>query len=142
MESSTSNYLSSLHVLLHKLSSEVHKKNSTGSYPNIHSFNNSKHLISVIQEVDSFITLTDHSLNDSGAFSEDISKSTKNAFSHLHLFVNGYTISILAVIGLILNWIGILCHLYCIKLASINPFMMGFTPFSSISNLNLSTDFV
>ena len=107
MESSTSNYQSTLHVLLHKLSSEIYKKNSS-SYPNIHSFNNSKHLIGVIQEVDSFITLTDHSLNDSGAFSEDISKSTTNALSHLHLFVNGYTISILAFIGLILNLIGIL----------------------------------
>ena len=108
MESSTSNYLSTLHVLLHKLSSEVYRKNSTGTYPNIHSFNNSKNLISVIQEVDSFIISTDRSLNDSGAFSWDISKSTTNAFSYLHLFVNGYTISILAVIGLILNLIGIL----------------------------------
>ena len=108
MESSTSNYLSTLHVLLHKLSSQVHKKNYTGSYPNIHSFNNSTNLISAIQEVDSFIISTDRSLNDSGAFSEDISKSTTNAFSHFHLFVNGYTISTLAVIGLILNLIGIL----------------------------------
>ena len=44
MESRTSNYLSTLHVLLHKLSSEVYKKNSSGSYPNIHCFNNSKYL--------------------------------------------------------------------------------------------------
>ena len=108
MESSTSNYLSTLHVLLHKLSSEVHKKNSTGSYPNIHSFDNSKHLINVIQEVDSFIISTDRSLRGSGEFSEDISKSTTNDFSRLHLFVNGYTISILAVMGLIINLIGIL----------------------------------
>ena len=108
MESSTSNYLSTFQVLLHKLSSEVYKKNSTGSYPDIHSFNDSKHLISVIQEVHSFIVSTDRSLNEPEAFSEDISKSTTNALSQLHLFVNGYTISILAVTGLILNLIGIL----------------------------------
>ena len=108
MESSTSNYLSTLHVLLHKLSSEVYRKNSTGTYPNIHSFNSSKNLISAIQEVDSFIISTDRSLRGSGEFSEDISKSTTNDFSRLHLFVNGYTISILAVMGLIINLIGIL----------------------------------
>ena len=106
MESSTSNYLSTLHDLLHKLSSEV---NSTGSYPNIDHFNNSKHLISAIHEVDSFIISKDRSLNESGEFSEDVSKPMTNALSsHLHLFVNGYAISTLAVMGLMINLIGIL----------------------------------
>ena len=109
MESSTSNYLSTLHDLLHKLSSEVYGKNSTGSYPNIHSFNNSKHLISAIQEVDSFIRSADRSLNESGEFPEDVSKSMTNALSsHLQLFVNGYAISTVAGMGLIINLIGII----------------------------------
>ena len=109
MESSTSNYLSILHDLLHKLSSEVYRKNSTGSYSNIHSFNNSKHLIGAVHEIDSFIISTDRSLNESREFSEDVSKSMTNALSsHLHYFVNGYAISTLAGMGLIINLIGIL----------------------------------
>ena len=108
MESSTNNYLNSLHVLLKKLSSEIDKKPPHGNFPYMLNPINSKHFISVIEGVDKYVLSTERSFNTIATPStEDISKSTTNYLSLFHLVIDGYAVSSLAVIGLVLNIIGV-----------------------------------
>ena len=108
MESSTNNYLDSLHVLLKKLSSEIDKKTPHGYFPYILSPKNSKHFISAIEDVDKYVLSTERSFNTIATPStEDISKSTTNYLSLFHLVIDGYAVSTLAVIGLVLNIFGV-----------------------------------
>ena len=108
MESSTNNYLDSIHVLLKKLSSEIDKKRPNDNFGYMLNPMNSKHFMSVIEDVDKFVLSTERSFNRIGTPStEDISKSTTNYLSLFHLVIDGYAVSSLAVIGLVLNIIGV-----------------------------------
>ena len=108
MESSTNNYLNSLHVLLKKLSSEIDNKSPHGNLAYMLNPMNSKHFMSVIEDVDKFVQSTERSFSPIGTPStENISKSTTNYLSLFHLVIDGYAVSSLAVIGLVLNIIGV-----------------------------------
>ena len=76
MESSTNNYLNSIHVLLKKLSSEIEKKRPNDNFGYMLDPINSKHFMSVIEDVDKFVLSTERSFNTIGTPStEDISIS-------------------------------------------------------------------
>ena len=108
MESSTHNYINSLHVLLKKLSSEIDKKTPRDNFAYMLNPMNSKHFMSLIEDVDKFVPSTERNFNPIGTPStEDISKLTTNYISLFHLVIDGYAVSSLAVIGLVLNIIGV-----------------------------------
>ena len=101
MESSTSDYRKTLHLLLQRLSSEVNNKNI---HDNIH--NNSNHLISMIDEIDSLLASPDSNSNELDMVFEDTSESSIDHLARFHIVINGYAVTIIAAIGLILNMIG------------------------------------
>ena len=102
MESSTRDYRESLHLLLQRLSSEVNNKSNRDGIPK-----NSNHVISMIDEIESLLESSDHNLNKLDTSFEETSQSPIDHLARFHLFINGYAVSILAAIGLILNIIGI-----------------------------------
>ena len=102
MESNTSDYRKTLHLLLQRLSSEVNNKNI---HDNIH--NNSKNLISMIDEIDSLLASPDPNSNELDMVFEDTSESSIDHLARFHIVINGYAVTIIAAIGLILNMIGI-----------------------------------
>ena len=104
MESNKSDYRQTLHLLLDKLSANIDNISLSLPYPKILNSMNSKQLIGVMKELDSWIVSPD--LN----FSRPVvntSESATDPLSPLHIAVNGYTVSIIAVIGFILNIMGI-----------------------------------
>ena len=103
MESNTSNYQKTIHQLLGKLSLEVDNKNSEVAYPKIFSPINSKQLVDVMKELDSLIM----SSNQSWAQSGNTLNTTADPLFMFHVIIKGYATSSIAVIGLILNIIGV-----------------------------------
>ena len=107
MESSTSNYRSTLHLLLQRLSPEVDQKSSYANFPGISNAINSKQLIDAIKKVDSLLASNDLNINQLGTPSDDDFDPSTDPLSMFHLIINGYSVSTLAVIGIILNMAGI-----------------------------------
>ena len=103
MDSNSSDFRKKLHLLLGKLSSEVDKVSSHVDYPKILNSNNSEQLAEILTELDSRIASREQNLTQSG----NISESTKDPLSLFHEAINGYAVLAIAVIGLILNIIGI-----------------------------------
>ena len=103
MESNKSDYQNVLHLLLDKLSANIDNISLKVPYPKILNSMNSKQLVGVMKELDSWITSPDRNLSRL----LNASESMTDPPSPLHVAINGYTVSIIAVIGLILNTIGI-----------------------------------
>ena len=103
MESNTSNYQKALHLLLGKLSLELDNISSEVAYPKIFNSMNSKQLVGAMKELDSWIMSADKNWTQSGNTSE----TTTNPLSLFHVVIKGYATSTIAIIGLILNLIGI-----------------------------------
>ena len=107
MESSTSDYRNTLHLLLQRLSSEVDQKNSFANFPGISNAMNSKQIIDAIEKVDSLFLSTHRNINQVGTLSDDEFERSTDPLSMFHLIINGYSVSTLAVIGIILNMAGL-----------------------------------
>ena len=107
MESSSSSYRNSLQLLLQRLSSEVDQKNSYANFPGISNAINSKQLINAIKKVDSLLASNDLDINQVGAPSDDDFDPSTDPLWMFQLIINGYSVSTLAVIGIILNMAGI-----------------------------------
>ena len=107
MESSTSNYRNTLHLLLQRLSSEVDQKNSYANFYGISNAIKSKQLLDAIKKVDSLFSSADRNINQVGALSDDDFEPITDPLSTFHLIINGYSVSTLALIGIILNMAGI-----------------------------------
>ena len=103
MYSNTSDYRKKLHLSLGKLSSEVDKVSSHIDYPKILNSNNSEQLAEILTELDSRIASREQNLTQSG----NILESTTDPLSLFHEAINGYGVLAIAIIGLVLNIIGI-----------------------------------
>ena len=103
MESNTSDYRKTLHLLLDKLSSEFNRVSSHVDYPKILESNNSNQLAEILKELDARIASRDQNLSQSGNSSE----LTTDSLSLFHEIINGYGVLAISAIGLILNILGI-----------------------------------
>ena len=103
MESNKSDYRQTLNLLLDKLSANIDNISLNLPYPKTLNSMNSKQLIGVMKELDSCITSPNLNLSRLANTSE----STAGPLSPLHIAVNGYTVSIVAFIGFIVNIMGI-----------------------------------
>ena len=103
MESNTSNSQKTIQLLLGKLSLEVENISSDVAYPKILNAMNSKQLVGVMKELDSWIMSSDQNWAQSG----NTSKTTTGPLFMFHVIIKGYATSTIAVVGLILNLIGI-----------------------------------
>ena len=103
MESNKSDYPNVLHLLLDKLSVNIGNISFKVPYPKILNSMNSTQLVGVMKELDSWITSPGRNLSRLVNASEPMT----DPLSTLNIAVNGYSVSIIAIIGLILNLIGI-----------------------------------
>ena len=103
MEYNKSDYQNVLHLLLDKLSANIDNISLKVPYPKIINSMNSKQLVGAMKELDSWISSPEQNLTRF----VNASESTTDLLSPLHIAINGYTVSIIAVIGLIFNIIGI-----------------------------------
>ena len=103
MESNKSHYQNVLHLLLGKLSLNIDNISLKVPYPKILNSMNSKQLVGVMKELDSWIASPDRNLSRL----VNTSESMTDPLSPLYVAINGYAVSTIAVIGLILNIIGI-----------------------------------
>ena len=107
MESSTSSYRNTLQLLLQRLSIEVDQKNSYANFPDISNATNSKQLMNAIKKVDSLLASNDLNINHVGTSSYDDFDPSTDPLSMFQLIINGYSVSTLAFMGIILNTAGI-----------------------------------
>ena len=103
MEYNKSDYQNVLHLLLDKLSANIDNISLKVPYPKIINSMNSKQLVGAMKELDSWMSSLEQNLTRF----VNASESTTDLLSPLHIAINGYTVSIIAVIGLIFNIIGI-----------------------------------
>ena len=103
MESNTTYYQKALHLLLGKLSLEVDNISPQVAHPEILNSMNSRQFVGVMKELDSWIMSSDKNWAQSGNTSE----TTTDSLFMFHVVIKGYATSTIAVIGLILNLIGI-----------------------------------
>ena len=137
MESSTSGYRNTLHLLLNKLSSEVEQVSSHRDFHKVLNSNSPDQLVDILKHLDSRIMSIDQNLRQLEVTSEsttdtlsipEVSWPPHNSIASLdqnmsqvedapeppsdpialfHEVVNGYAVLTIAVIGLILNILGI-----------------------------------
>ena len=137
MESSTSSYRNTLHLLLNKLSAEVEQVSSHRDFHKVLNSNSPEQLVDILKHLDSRIMSIDQNLRQVGVTSESttdtlllpgVSWPPQNSIApldqnmsqvedtpeppsdHVALFhevVNGYAVLTIAAIGLILNILGI-----------------------------------